>query len=66
MDLSKLIHGFLWKLLYGFVKIIHGFLWKLVQGFVKVDTWISLSYNMDVSKLIHGFVKIDTQICQNS
>ena len=29
---------------------------ELLHGFVKIDTWISLSYYMDLSKLIHGFL----------
>ena len=29
---------------------------KVLNGFVKIDTWISLSSNMDLSKLINGFL----------
>ena len=57
MDLSKFIHGF--------SMLLHG-LYKLLHGFVKIDTWISLSCYMDLSKLLqmdllkllHGFVKV--------
>ena len=30
----------------------------LLQGFVKIETWISLSCYMDLSKLIHGFSEL--------
>ena len=40
---------------------------KVLHGFVKFDTWISLSFYMDLwklkdgfSKLLQGFVKIET------
>ena len=29
---------------------------KLLDGFVKIDSWISLSYDMLLSKMIHGFL----------
>ena len=35
---------------------------KLLSGCVKIDTWISQSCYMDLSKLIHGFVKVATWI----
>ena len=31
---------------------------KFLNGFVKVDTWVSLSCYMDLSKLLHRFVKV--------
>ena len=31
---------------------------KLLNGYVKVETWISLSSYMDLSKLIHGFSEL--------
>ena len=48
----------------------------MLHGFVKIDTWISLSSCMglsklilsryvDLSKLLHGFDKVVTQICQS-
>ena len=51
----------------GFVKVVRRISLKLLHGFVKIDTWISLSCYMDLSKLkhgfldlLHGFVNIDT------
>ena len=32
--------------------------WKFSHGFVKIKTWISRSFNIDLSKLICGFVKV--------
>ena len=34
------------------------------NGFVKVDTWVSLSCYMDLSKLLLGFVKVAISICR--
>ena len=35
----------------------------LLHGFVKIDTKISLSCHMDLSKLLHGFALVVTRIC---
>ena len=37
----------------------------LLNVFVKIDTWISLSCYVGLSKLLHGFVKVVTRICQS-
>ena len=37
----------------------------MLNGFVKINTWISRSWYVDLSKLIHGFVKVVTRIRQS-
>ena len=78
LDLSKLLLGFPFKFIDGFVKIEIWIFWvvkwmcqnwhmdfsKLLHWFVKIDTWMSLIFYMNLSKFLHGFVKVVTWICQ--
>ena len=50
----------------GYVKVEYMDFSNLLHGLVKIDTWISLSCYMDLSKTMPGFRLVVIWICQSS
>ena len=59
MELSNLIHGYLYVVKHGYLFSSMDFS-KLIHGFVLVVTWICQTCYMDLLKLLNGFVKLVT------